>query len=191
MRLLSPFGGQLGLSMLQMNGLNLAVFRIRARIPAGLIRGSAWPTTRYGNAGSGIDLPFERSFCSFPITNQGETNMRYRMSILAIVLFLAPMGVANAQVSSSGTIEVVVEDADGGRLPGVTVTASAADTDHQADGCHRRRGRRDARRARTIRALHRNESAVGIPGSDAHGDPGPLGPDSIAAHSRWPLARHH
>jgi len=31
-------------------------------------------------------------------------------------------------VSSTGTVEVVVEDADGGRLPGVTVTATAPDT---------------------------------------------------------------
>jgi hypothetical protein len=35
---------------------------------------------------------------------------------------------AAAQVSTTGTIEVIVEDSDGGRLPGVTVTARAADT---------------------------------------------------------------
>jgi hypothetical protein len=36
-------------------------------------------------------------------------------------------GSAFAQVSTTGTIQVVVEDKDGGRLPGVTVTAEAAD----------------------------------------------------------------
>jgi hypothetical protein len=44
----------------------------------------------------------------------------------ALTTFL-PVG-ASAQVSNTGTIEVVVEDADGGRLPGVTVTATAPDT---------------------------------------------------------------
>lgn len=37
-------------------------------------------------------------------------------------------GAAMAQVANVGTIEVTVEDADGGRLPGVTVTATAPDT---------------------------------------------------------------
>ncbi len=37
-------------------------------------------------------------------------------------------GAAMAQVANVGTIEVIVEDADGGRLPGVTVTATAPDT---------------------------------------------------------------
>ncbi|MGE0460716.1 MAG: carboxypeptidase regulatory-like domain-containing protein, partial [Vicinamibacterales bacterium] len=35
---------------------------------------------------------------------------------------------AAAQVANVGTIEVIVEDTDGGRLPGVTVTATAPDT---------------------------------------------------------------
>lgn len=44
----------------------------------------------------------------------------------ALTAFLP--GAAAAQVANVGTIEVIVEDADGGRLPGVTVTATAPDT---------------------------------------------------------------
>jgi len=49
-------------------------------------------------------------------------------------LLLAGVGTAWAQVSTTGTIQVIVEDPQGGRLPGVTVTASATDvvTNRQA-----------------------------------------------------------
>jgi hypothetical protein len=46
-------------------------------------------------------------------------------------MVLALLGCASAvaaQVSTTGTIEAIVEDSNGGRLPGVTVTARAADT---------------------------------------------------------------
>jgi hypothetical protein len=45
-----------------------------------------------------------------------------------MALILALAGVASAQVSNTGTISVVVSDTAGGRMPGVTVTASAPDT---------------------------------------------------------------
>ncbi len=54
--------------------------------------------------------------------------MRNRTSAIFMALILALAGVANAQVSNTGTISVVVSDPDGGRLPGVTVTAAAPDT---------------------------------------------------------------
>ncbi|MCC7123806.1 MAG: TonB-dependent receptor [Acidobacteria bacterium] len=50
------------------------------------------------------------------------------MSAMFVALSLALTGVASAQVANTGTVVVVVEDTDGGRLPGVTVTAQAADT---------------------------------------------------------------
>ena len=51
-----------------------------------------------------------------------------RFSAVLLALLLGWPLAAAAQVSTTGTIEVVVEDSDGGRLPGVTVTARAADT---------------------------------------------------------------
>jgi hypothetical protein len=48
-----------------------------------------------------------------------------------LALFALAVGVASplaAQVSTTGTILVIVQDQDGGRLPGVVVTARAADT---------------------------------------------------------------
>ena len=54
--------------------------------------------------------------------------MRNRTSAMVMALILALAGVASAQVSNTGTISVVVSDPDGGRLPGVTVTAAAPDT---------------------------------------------------------------
>lgn len=54
--------------------------------------------------------------------------MRIRTSAIVMALWLVFTGVASAQVTNTGTIEIVVADADGGRLPGVTVTAAAADT---------------------------------------------------------------
>ncbi|MGE0444707.1 MAG: carboxypeptidase regulatory-like domain-containing protein [Vicinamibacterales bacterium] len=56
--------------------------------------------------------------------------MRRRWLVLFFLAFvtvsLSP--VTNAQVTTTGSITVVVEDAQGGRLPGVTVSARAADT---------------------------------------------------------------
>jgi hypothetical protein len=54
--------------------------------------------------------------------------MRMRTSAMFMALLLAFTGLASAQVSNTGTIQIVVTDSDGGRLPGVTVTATAADT---------------------------------------------------------------
>ena len=54
--------------------------------------------------------------------------MGNRASATIVALILALASVANAQVSNTGTIVVTVSDRDGGRLPGVTVTASAPDT---------------------------------------------------------------
>jgi len=50
------------------------------------------------------------------------------MSALLLAFALLIPGFASAQVSTTGIIQVTVEDAQGGRLPGVTVTARAADT---------------------------------------------------------------
>jgi len=55
--------------------------------------------------------------------------MRIRTGVvLALAAFLAIPSFASAQVSNTGNIQLVIVDADGGRLPGVTVTASAPDT---------------------------------------------------------------
>ena len=54
--------------------------------------------------------------------------MRISASATVVALILTLAGVASAQVSNTGTISVVVSDPDGGRLPGVTVTAAAPDT---------------------------------------------------------------
>ncbi len=51
--------------------------------------------------------------------------MRIRMSAMFVALSLALTGVASAQVANTGTVLVVVEDTDGGRLPGVTARASS------------------------------------------------------------------
>ncbi len=54
--------------------------------------------------------------------------MRTFTSATVVALIVSLAGLANAQVSNTGTISVVVTDSDGGRLPGVTVTATAPDT---------------------------------------------------------------
>jgi hypothetical protein len=54
--------------------------------------------------------------------------MRIYASATVVALILSLAGIANAQVSNTGTISVVVADTAGGRMPGVTVTASAPDT---------------------------------------------------------------
>lgn len=45
-----------------------------------------------------------------------------------LLVLLGCASAVAAQVSTTGTIEAIVEDSNGGRLPGVTVTARAADT---------------------------------------------------------------
>jgi hypothetical protein len=54
--------------------------------------------------------------------------MYARIGALCLALALALPGLAAAQVTTTGTIQVVAQDAQGLRLPGVTVTARAADT---------------------------------------------------------------
>src|ERR1043166_2447386 len=54
--------------------------------------------------------------------------MYARMSAFCLALALALPSLATSQVLTTGTIEVIVEDAQGGRLPGVVVAAKAADT---------------------------------------------------------------
>jgi hypothetical protein len=54
--------------------------------------------------------------------------MKTQLSAISAALVLALAGPSWAQVANTGSIEVIVEDSDGGRLPGVTVTAEAADT---------------------------------------------------------------
>ena len=46
----------------------------------------------------------------------------------ALVLAVGLASTASAQVSTSGTIEVIIQDQQGGRLPGVSVSASATDS---------------------------------------------------------------
>lgn len=54
--------------------------------------------------------------------------MYARISALTVALALSVVGWAAAQVTQTGAIQVVIEDAQGGRLPGVTVTARAPNT---------------------------------------------------------------
>jgi hypothetical protein len=54
--------------------------------------------------------------------------MHLRTSALCIALLLAFAGAPTAQVATTGTIQVIADDSQGLRLPGVTVTARAADT---------------------------------------------------------------
>ena len=60
--------------------------------------------------------------------------MRRSIGVTMLGLLLAGVSSAWAQVSTTGTIQVIVEDSQGGRLPGVTVTALATDviTNRQA-----------------------------------------------------------
>lgn len=55
--------------------------------------------------------------------------MRLRsFGVVLLGLLLAGVSTAWAQVSTTGTIQVIIEDQQGGRLPGVSVQAQAADT---------------------------------------------------------------
>ena len=74
-----------------------------------------------------------------------ETVMRTQLSAMVVALALAFAGTAAAQVANTGTIQVTVEDADGGRLPGVTVTASATDTITRRSAVTDATGRRQPR----------------------------------------------
>lgn len=53
--------------------------------------------------------------------------MFHRVLTAALAIVLGFAGMAAAQVATTGTIQVIVQDQDGGRLPGVTVTAKAPD----------------------------------------------------------------
>ena len=53
--------------------------------------------------------------------------MRKSLSAIVAAVWVMLAGSAHAQVATTGTIQIVVADKDGGRLPGVTVTAEAAD----------------------------------------------------------------
>ena len=58
-----------------------------------------------------------------------ELGMRNLISAVTVALaLLASVASAAAQVATTGTIQIVATDADGGRLPGVSVTAKAVDT---------------------------------------------------------------
>lgn len=54
--------------------------------------------------------------------------MTMRLSAILVALWCGLAGSVSAQVANTGTVQVVVADSDGGRLPGVTVTAEAADS---------------------------------------------------------------
>ncbi len=54
--------------------------------------------------------------------------MFIRTSAAMVALLFGLAGTAFAQVATTGTIQVVIQDKDGGRLPGVTVTAEAPDS---------------------------------------------------------------
>ena len=103
--------------------------------------------------------------------------MRIRTSAMFVALWLAFVGVATAQVSNTGTIQVVITDKDGGRLPGVTVTASAPDT------ITKRTVVTDAEGVATIEALAPSAQYTvtaelqGLPGSDAQPGARALGTD--------------
>ncbi len=74
--------------------------------------------------------------------------MRLRsIGVVLLGLLLAGASTAWAQVSTTGTIQVIVEDPQGGRLPGVAVSASASDTVSQ------RQAVSDAEGVATLEAL--------------------------------------
>lgn len=54
--------------------------------------------------------------------------MRTQLSAVIVAFALTSASPAAAQVANTGSVQVIVEDSDGGRLPGVTVSAEAADT---------------------------------------------------------------
>jgi len=54
--------------------------------------------------------------------------MRTQLSVVIVAFALTSASTAAAQVANTGSVQVIVEDSDGGRLPGVTVSAEAADT---------------------------------------------------------------
>jgi hypothetical protein len=54
--------------------------------------------------------------------------MLFRTLLALFALAVGVAGPASAQVATTGTVVVTIQDPDGGRLPGVVVTARAADT---------------------------------------------------------------
>src|SRR5688572_7231790 len=70
----------------------------------------------------------ERSFDSVRAISRSEESMRIHASATVMALILSVAGIASAQVTNTGTISVIVADTAGGRMPGVSVTASAPDT---------------------------------------------------------------
>jgi len=54
--------------------------------------------------------------------------MKLRTSLLGCLALLLVAGLASAQVVTTGTIVLIVEDAGGGRLPGAIVSARSADS---------------------------------------------------------------
>src|SRR5262245_16724516 len=88
----------------------------RPHLPA--IRPEESPLSPRGSERSGrVSLSF-----------QGAYAMRMRLRILGVFLLaLASATTALAQVTTTGSVQLIIEDQQGGRLPGVTVTASATD----------------------------------------------------------------
>jgi hypothetical protein len=54
-----------------------------------------------------------------------------RSWVTGVLLAIVAAGPAGAQVTTTGTVEVMVTDSDGGRIPGATVIATAADVTSQ------------------------------------------------------------
>ena len=106
--------------------------------------------------------------------------MRKRTSAIVAALLIAFAGSAFAQVSTTGTIQVVIADKDGGRLPGVTVSAEAADS------VTKRTVVTDNTGTALLEALAPSSQytvTIALPGfadqtRDQH--PGPLRPDGVA-----------
>ncbi len=67
-----------------------------------------------------------------------NTIRRFWPSVVAVLALLAAAQPAVAQVTETGTIEVLVQDAAGLPIPGATVVASAADTVTKREGVYRR-----------------------------------------------------
>jgi hypothetical protein len=73
-------------------------------------------------------MRFLMRFASPDLLFQGAEVMRLRnVGVVLLGLLLAATSTTWAQVTTTGRLQVIVEDPSGGRLPGVAVTASAAD----------------------------------------------------------------
>ena len=107
--------------------------------------------------------------------------MRIRTSAMFVALWLAFVGAASAQVANTGTVQVVVEDADGGRLPGVTVTAESADTITKRTAVTDAQGVATLEALQPSRPVRHQRLAVGLRRSDAQPHPGACRTDHDAA----------